>query len=67
MKLFTSVPAFIKFAQVNGTDKWNEVEQNFINDLLDILDVPRDTDLSSIVLDTYHDYFVVMGRKSSTK
>jgi len=63
LQLFKSVPAFVKFSQVNGQETWNTLELNFINDFLDILQLPRNSDLSAIVLQTCHDYFVVMGRK----
>ena len=63
LQLFKSVPAFVKFSQVNGQETWKTLELNFINDFLDILQLPRNSDLSAIVLQTCHDYFVVMGRK----
>jgi len=63
LQLFKSVPAFVKFSQVNGQETWKTLELNFINDFLDILQLPRNSDLSAIVLQTCHDYFVIMGRK----
>ena len=66
LQLFKSVPAFVKFAQVKGEDKWKNLEQSFIDDFLHILNVPKDADLASIILDTCHDYFVVMARQEGT-
>ena len=63
LQLFKSVPAFVKFSQVNGENVWKDLELKFIHDFLDILQLPRDSDLSNIVLNTCHDYFVIMGRQ----
>jgi len=63
LQLFKSVPAFVKFSEVHGNEVWKKMEFNFIKDFLDILQLPRDSDLSSITLKTCHDYFVIMGRK----
>ena len=57
LALFKSVPAFVKFAQVHGEEKWKSLEKNFIRDYLEILEKPPETDLNSIVLDTFYDYF----------
>ena len=63
LNLFLSVPAFLKFAKVKGEHTWNMVLQDFVNNFLKILDVPLETDPSTIKLKAKHDYFVVMGRK----
>jgi hypothetical protein len=63
LNLFLSVPAFLKFAKVKGEHTWNMVLQDFVNTFLKILDVPLETDPSTIKLKAKHDYFVVMGRK----
>ena len=63
LNLFLSVPAFLKFAKVKGEDTWNTILQDFIRNFLQILNVPLETDPSTIKLNARHDYFVVMGRK----
>ena len=63
LNLFLSVPAFLKFAKVKGEDTWNTILQDFVRNFLQILNVPLETDPSTIKLNARHDYFVVMGRK----
>lgn len=62
LQLFKSVPAFLKFAQVNGQEAWNQVLERFIADFLSILQVSKDENYDKIILDVCHDYFVVMAR-----
>ena len=64
LDLFLSVPAFLKFAKVKGEDTWNSILKDFIKKFKEILEVPEDTEPSTIKLKARHDYFVVMGRKS---
>ena len=64
LNLFLSVPAFLKFAKVKGEDTWKNVLNEFIKTFLEILELPEDTEPSSVKLKARHDYFVVMGRKS---
>ena len=64
LNLFLSVPAFLKFAKVKGEDTWNKILQDFINNFLQIMKVPLETEPSTIKLKARHDYFVVMGRNS---
>ena len=64
LQLFTSVPAFVKYAQVYGQKVWQELQNRFIEDFLNILELPLKTDLSTIVLQTKHVYFLIMARNS---
>jgi len=64
LQLFKSVPAFVKYAQVHGQAKWDTLQKQFIEDYLNILELPLDSDLSSIVLQTKHVYFLIMARNS---
>jgi len=64
MNLFKSVPAFVKFAEANGQEAWENLREKFLHDLLDILEVPKDSNLSDIVLDSCYRYFLIMGRKT---
>ena len=64
LQLFTSVPAFVKYAQVHGQHVWEELQHGFVQDFLNILELPLNTDLSTIVLQTKHVYFLIMARNS---
>ena len=63
LNLFLSVPAFLKFAKVKGEDTWTSVLKIFIENFLQILELPPNTKPNSIKLKAGHDYFVIMGRK----
>lgn len=63
LQLFTSVPAFVKYSQVHGREQWAQLERTFLENFLDILELPSDTDPSQVKLDTRHDYFLIMGRQ----
>ena len=63
LNLFLSVPAFLKFAKVKGEDTWKSVLKMFIENFLEILELPANTEPNSIKLKARHDYFVVMGRR----
>ena len=62
LQLFKSVPAFVKYGQVHGQESWQALEKAFLRDFLDILELPENTDLSSVVLETRHVYFLIMAR-----
>ena len=64
LQLFKSVPAFVKYGQVHGQESWLALEKAFIQDFLDILELPAKRDLSSIVLQTRHVYFLIMARNT---
>ena len=63
LTLFKSVPAFVKFKSVRGQEVWDGLERDFVHNFLAILELPVSTDLSSVILDVSHDYFVIMARK----
>ena len=65
------IPAFAKFALVKGQAAWNALELDFITDILNILGYPNqllsDELLQRIVLHSSRQYFLVMGRKVSSR
>ena len=70
IKEIRSIPAFAKFALVNGQATWNALEINFITDILNIFGYTNqslsDELLQRIVLYSGRQYFLVMGRKVSS-
>ena len=70
IKELRSIPAFAKFALVNGQAAWNALEINFITDILNIFGYTNqslsDELLQRIVLYSGRQYFLVMGRKVSS-
>ena len=62
-QLFKAMPSFVEFAETHGNEAWENLEKKFFQDLLDILELSHDSDLSEIELDSCYDYFLIMGRQ----